>query len=108
MPIIQLKKNPSPIWRGICRLWQNVDKGVRWIIGNGNLIRAWHDKWLEGEGPLIDKEKKDILEDLRNAKIIDLVSEDGSWKWDTFQEFLPASLLIKIAAVCLPSKGSGS
>lgn len=100
LPTVKLKSSSSPIWREICRVWQKVFEGIRWIIGSEEQVRAWKDRWLEGEKPLAAIAIKDILDELWNAKVKNLVTSDGHWKWDIFQEFLPLSTLVKVAAVC--------
>lgn len=52
LPSVKLKSSSSPIWRGIYRVWQKVIEGIRWIIGSGDQVRAWEDRWLEVEKPL--------------------------------------------------------
>lgn len=102
MPTVNFRHNPSPIWHRICKLWEKVYECSRWIIGNGSQIRVWDDKWLEGEGPLIDKVRKDIPDHLRNAKIKDTVDSNGNWNWELFQDLLPSSSLVKIVTVLPP------
>ena len=36
----------SNIWRGLCSVWELVQKGVSWNVGDGHYIRFWKDNWL--------------------------------------------------------------
>ena len=38
--------NPSYAWRSLMAAQSIVQRGIRWLVGNGNKIRVWHDKWI--------------------------------------------------------------
>ncbi|KAK9984335.1 hypothetical protein SO802_033860 [Lithocarpus litseifolius] len=42
----KLGKNPSYTWRSIMVAKEVVVKGSRWIIGNGETVNIWKDKWI--------------------------------------------------------------
>lgn len=37
---------PSHAWRSILQGMQLIKQGLRWSVGDGNTIKAWHDPWL--------------------------------------------------------------
>lgn len=77
---MKLGSKPSPIWRGLCRIWPFINYGLRWFIGNGKLAKIWEDHWLGDSIPLIKKVICPILEKLRHARVYDLVGSTGQWK----------------------------
>ncbi|KAG7586565.1 Ribonuclease H domain [Arabidopsis thaliana x Arabidopsis arenosa] len=42
----KLGHRPSHAWRSILQGMQLIKQGLRWNIGDGNNIKAWHDPWL--------------------------------------------------------------
>lgn len=42
-------QSSSYAWRSIIQTLPLIKKGVKWVVGNGEKIRAWQDKWLFGE-----------------------------------------------------------
>lgn len=42
----QLGRRPSYIWRSIMATKDIMEVGSRWIIGNGEQVDIWMDKWL--------------------------------------------------------------
>lgn len=47
---------------------------------------------------------RDIPANLKDAKVGDLVDQDGNWKWNLIREILPYHYLMKIAAVYPPRR----
>ena len=42
----QVGRNPSYAWRSIMAAKEVVTKGSRWIIGNGERVNIWQDRWI--------------------------------------------------------------
>lgn len=42
--------NPSYAWRSSWGSRQDLERGVRWRVGDGKTIKLWHDAWIGGEG----------------------------------------------------------
>ena len=38
--------NSSYAWRSIYNSLEVIKRGIRWRVGNGNMIHIWKDKWL--------------------------------------------------------------
>lgn len=38
--------NASYVWRSICAAREVIQHYSRWQIGDGSLVRVWHDHWL--------------------------------------------------------------
>lgn len=42
----QLGSRPSYVWRSIMAAKEIVEKGSRWVIGNGKRVHIWEDRWI--------------------------------------------------------------
>ena len=42
----QLGHKPSYVWRSIMAAKEIVEKGSRWVIGNGKRLHIWEDRWI--------------------------------------------------------------
>lgn len=42
----QIKPNCSFSWRSLCGSRVVINKGAKWIIGNGRLVSIWGDPWI--------------------------------------------------------------
>nr|POE92933.1 hypothetical protein CFP56_75846 [Quercus suber] len=69
----------SIFWRSIMAAKETIEKGLRWIVGNGRKVDIWRDRWL----PTPDSFK--VISPQRQnwnlekvAQLID--SETGTWK----------------------------
>jgi hypothetical protein len=45
----QIGYQPSYVWRSIFSARTVIEKGSRWIIGNGQQVRIWKDNWLPNQ-----------------------------------------------------------
>nr|GFA55219.1 RNA-directed DNA polymerase, eukaryota, reverse transcriptase zinc-binding domain protein [Tanacetum cinerariifolium] len=80
-------------WKNIMSLRDKVRKHIRWKLGNGKSINAWHDRWCS-VSPLSDFITTRDMYDarLRNECIVKEVIHEGRWKWpaewsNDFMEF---------------------
>lgn len=62
----------SHIWKSIYIGLQELRKGVKWVIGDGNSVRVWEDNWLLGGslrnhivGPMLPNEELRLFRSLR-------------------------------------------
>lgn len=39
------KSGDSPLWKGICKVWDSILKGIQWVIGNGRILNLLKDSW---------------------------------------------------------------
>jgi hypothetical protein len=42
-----IKTANSHIWKGIGKIWKELEKGERWSIGDGSEVSFWNDSWLD-------------------------------------------------------------
>ncbi|XP_057444455.1 uncharacterized protein LOC130736669 [Lotus japonicus] len=70
---------PSYAWSSVLRSGQALRKGGMWRVGDGKTIRAWQDKWVPGNSPLVFSET--LAQDLGITKVSDLLLP-GSLAWN--------------------------
>ncbi|CAI9103287.1 OLC1v1001743C1 [Oldenlandia corymbosa var. corymbosa] len=83
-------------------VWQHVVDGIRWTVGDGKRVCFWLDRWLHFDEPLVSFARSPIPQALLNVTISDFVNIDGQWSWSKFEGWLPATCLLRIAAVKAP------
>jgi len=56
-----------------------VQRGIRWLVGNDNKIRVWHDKWIPKPCTykVISSEKPNST----NALVCELINRE-TWEWN--------------------------
>lgn len=84
MPCVQRRRNSSQAWKGICVVWDTVNRGSKWAVGNGNSTRFWLDPWLEGVLILAEAASNQVPPGDIDKKVKDYVGDQGLWKWDLF------------------------
>jgi len=62
-----LGAGPSYTWQSIWGAKRVILEGMRWLIGNGESVNVWTDRWLPSH--------------LANLKVCDLIDfEEGVWR----------------------------
>ena len=101
----KLGRNPSYAWRSILAARDVLQKGMRWIIGNGKKVKIWDYKWLPT--PISFK----VCSPRRQGVDLEVVAnlldgEKGMWNIDKVKSiFLPheANMVLGIPiSPCLP------
>ncbi|GER37301.1 FMN reductase (NADH) RutF [Striga asiatica] len=80
----------------LAKVWPHVRRGARWALGN---------MWLTGREPLINVATGRIPAEQIHAPVAEFVTTAGEWWWAKFEDLLPATTLLLVAAV-LPPKPS--
>lgn len=94
------RSSVSNAWKGIVAAAPIVENGVYKIVRNGKQSRFWMDNWL-GEYPLYEVMKAPVsLPDLY-ASVADYWDEDRGWKWELFQQLIPATDTERVAGYIL-------
>lgn len=77
-------------------VWDDVLKGVLWVIGNGERTRFLLDAWLPSKvilrGVAIDVIPEEMLQDLLCVYTDDV----GNWRLDLVQHLLPTEIIAQI------------
>ncbi|KAL9453582.1 hypothetical protein AB3S75_009233 [Citrus x aurantiifolia] len=105
IPIAIDNKCSSYLWKSISRIWDYVLRGMRWMIGDGNKINFWHQRWVSEEIIIADYITNPIPAELINKRVAEFVNAEGQWNWNMISTFIPNQILLQIAAVKPPSDG---
>nr|XP_023876772.1 uncharacterized protein LOC111989214 [Quercus suber] len=84
----QLGRRPSYIWRSIMAAKEIVEMGSRWLIGNGEHVDIWKDRWIPTPDSFKLVSPKVHLDSDKVAYLLDTIT--GSWDVDKVRHsFLP-------------------
>ncbi|KAI5438045.1 hypothetical protein KIW84_023962 [Lathyrus oleraceus] len=97
--------NDSHLWKNIVKLWPQLDKYSRWIIGDGETIDFLNDAWIENGLQLRDYNMQ-IPDHMQGNKLVDIV-KNVEWHWRLIHAWLLDIILNKIAAIFLSNESNG-
>ena len=84
----QLGRRPSYIWQSIMASKDIVEAGSRWVIGNGERVNIWTDRWLPTPESFKPISPRVPLESKKVSCLLDRVT--GSWNANKVRSsFLP-------------------
>jgi hypothetical protein len=95
----------SSLWKTLHNLNPLLDNYSFWYVGDGSVIDAWKDAWIE-EGLWLDRQLV-IPSNLQGYKVCDLIDDEGRWNWNLFANWMPDIIKKKIAAIPPPNVTSG-
>ncbi|KAI9115855.1 hypothetical protein K1719_012785 [Acacia pycnantha] len=75
--IQQSMKSDSELWRNLVRIWPNLVENVHWEIGNGELADFWRDKWIEGNGSLLERCRGQLPGEEKGVKVCEMTNGNG-------------------------------
>ncbi|XP_061351083.1 uncharacterized protein LOC133296147 [Gastrolobium bilobum] len=102
IPNIPVSKNASNAWKGIQQVWGQVQMGARILLGDGRNIKFWEDSWLPGINRLLDEAQTEVPEAISKWRVADCVSNEGDWKWELLNQFLPVGITSVISGIPPP------
>ncbi|XP_042479159.1 uncharacterized protein LOC122060066 [Macadamia integrifolia] len=93
---------PSSIWPGFRKMWDFMTTKEAWMIGNGDSINFWSDKWLGGKSilELVGLEGESSL--LCKGKVSDFI-DNFKWKLPNVISPLLHDIFEKIRTIKIPS-----
>ena len=97
----------SSLWKEIQSQQDNIMKATAWALGNGTKVRFWLDPWASIGSSLISMATSFIPNEERFRTVSEYVSAQGQWRWECFAQWLPCSIIIKIASIKPPSLSDG-
>ncbi|KAJ1427111.1 Reverse transcriptase zinc-binding domain [Sesbania bispinosa] len=74
--------------KGIRYVWNFIDQGWRWNIGQGISVKLWLDPWMHPGVKLKDLVVQTIPSHLINDTVVDMCLEDGAWDFFKFSHLL--------------------
>lgn len=84
----QLGRRPSYVWRSLLVDKDVIVKGARWVVGNGESVNIWKDRWIPIPDSFKVVSRRTPLESEMVACLID--KETRSWDIDKVKgAFLP-------------------
>jgi len=101
------REKDSSLWKNIVNLWQEAQRNILWTVGDGKSVDAWNDVWIEPNLQIKDMNLV-ILNELMAVKVADLVNDEGDWRWELLNAWLPLEVLHKIEAIPPPHIIHGS
>lgn len=92
-------------WSGIWEAKENM-KGVRWVVGDGNSINVFVDKWLRGKPNFcVDSEYNNLVD--RNVKVKDFfLRNQRAWDEEKVRNTFNSSDAEAILAVRIPQSST--
>lgn len=90
----------SNAWKGIVQDKHIVEKCSRAMVGNGDSIQFWLDKWVVSE-PLINLAMGEVGLVEKYKMVRDYWDVNEGWNWSILEGKLPMDILDKIATVIL-------
>lgn len=80
--------NASHGWRGILAGRKILQKGLGWLVGNGESIRVWDDPWLSSSEHVVPYGPRSYhLSELRVSDL--LVRSHTAWNWERIRVIIP-------------------
>ncbi|KAJ1434399.1 hypothetical protein SESBI_05543 [Sesbania bispinosa] len=89
VPLVKKRANTSDTWRSICKVWEHVESGMKWMLGNGLLAKFWKDAWLFPGVFLKDYLLAELPESDLILHVAHFVSANGEWCLSLFDKLLP-------------------
>lgn len=78
MPSLKANTKQSTTWRGIKAIWNKFTSNLQWVVGNGQSIRFWVDKWVDGCLALKDYVSGHLPTKWDSIKVSEMVDQEGT------------------------------
>lgn len=88
----------SHIWRGIVDSHSDLQKGLKWVIGDGKRVDIWKD-WWSGDTPLALLYPG--VHTTLNSKVEELI-DNGRWNLDWIAQIVDQGVIDSILGIKLP------
>lgn len=92
------RRPASHLWKSILDTKQVIDKGVKWIIGDGKTVKIWHDWWC-GDKPLALSHPGIHT---NSSQKVECLIMDGHWALGEIAQFLDTNTMEAINSIPLP------
>ncbi|XP_010473926.1 PREDICTED: uncharacterized protein LOC104753360 [Camelina sativa] len=96
-----VKSNWSSTWRSTgTGLREVVCKGQNWVLGDGQRVKFWTDRWLS-HSPLVELETRDVPAEVVHEKACDLWKVGVGWDLDKILPYVSSDTRLELAAFVL-------
>ncbi|CAL1402102.1 unnamed protein product [Linum trigynum] len=92
-------------WKSFTKASSLLKEGCAWNIKNGNTTKFWNDSWILQE-PLKNLVVGEIPSSRTEEVVADMVTEEGEWRIDLFEDLLPQRIQQKIVGVAVDKLSS--
>ncbi|CAL1393233.1 unnamed protein product [Linum trigynum] len=96
--MLEGKQGSSFTWKSITKANPILRKGCAWNISNGKNTKFWTDIWAL-QVPLRDVAVSPIPEMEAQKPVAAYMNDDGQWRVELFQQWLPTDVMDKITAI---------
>lgn len=103
--INKAKAYDSSLWKDITRVMPVLYQTCFWCVGDGKTINVWEDNWM-GKSYNLTQWDVTIPNNLRGAKVCDLINNNGEWNFDILQDWLPMQWINKLHSCMPPREGT--
>ncbi|MCH79274.1 putative non-LTR retroelement reverse transcriptase [Trifolium medium] len=102
-----VRAQDSSLWKSLYDALHSFHMYEFWVLGNGNSVNAWSDKWLV-HGKSIEEMGFVIPDALQNWKVKDLVDTNGFWNLEILSTWLPHNIVSKLFSIVPPNNNSAA
>ncbi|XP_061368719.1 uncharacterized protein LOC133311659 [Gastrolobium bilobum] len=98
------RTSDSPLWKHICRGYNDLYQHLEWKIGNGKEIYFWSDVWGGWKRSLYDLAAHKPPDSQLSFKVSDYVDQvTGDWRWSCLVIWLDANTISKLKNIRTPA-----
>lgn len=69
------KVQDSSLWKNLINNWDLLGNLRKWIIGNGEKVRAWKNCWVD-QGLILKHHLQNESNEIQNTKVAELIDTD--------------------------------
>ncbi|KAF7808539.1 putative ribonuclease H protein At1g65750 family [Senna tora] len=104
VPTVKRRVDSSCVWKSICGVWESVEKGIKWSLGDGAKMKFWKDNWIPNHPPLVKVVCHHL--ELRNFdEVVADYAKEGVWLIDRIRFWFGEEIVRKIVAIPTPRLG---
>ena len=107
IPRISWRNGGSNLWKGVCKVWSDMQQNLGWRIGDGRTVRFWLDSWVPRVRALSSFATKQISPGDLQDVVASFVNSEGNWDWQRLHSVLPPEICHLICGLVPPSPNAG-
>ncbi|CAN1301181.1 Putative ribonuclease H protein At1g65750 [Linum perenne] len=105
--VLARKTGFSVVWRGIMKVWPQVNNALQWSVRDGKTTRFWTDRWVDSGILLVDHTTN--LQGVASSLLVSqVINRDGNWNTDFLFAVLPSDVVLQVVGMSPPVKTLGN
>ncbi|KAK4252645.1 hypothetical protein QN277_014390 [Acacia crassicarpa] len=104
--MFEVKAGDSALWKFVCKQKHIVEKGVRWRIRGGRLVKFFTDAWLSNDLFIKDYCLRPLSEAEWESKVADWILAN-TWDFNRLVTVVSREIIKRLAATHPPVLGAG-